>query len=124
MKSVEYDCDNAAEKKGAEARITKLVNQKKAKEHKLAAESERRRKLAEEKKQKELEEKLKQEELLQAEATAIAASEVKQAKIGGEIAQKMIKMCEKYWSKGEHRCYCQKYIEHAPAKIQANSTCN
>ncbi len=40
-----------------------------------------------------------------------------------EIAQKMIKMCEKYWSKGEHRCYCQKYIEYAPDDIQKNSTC-
>jgi len=124
IKSVEYDCDSATEKKDANAWVTKRVNQKKAKEYKLAAESERQRKLAEEKKQKELEEKLKQEELLQAEVAAIAASEVKQAEIGGEIAQKMIKVCDKYWSKGEHRCYCQKYIEHAPAEIQASSTCN
>ena len=80
--------------------------------------------MAEEKKQKELAETLKQEELLQAEAVAIAASEAKQAQIGGEIEQKMIKVCDKYWSIGEHRCYCQKYIEHAPAEIQSNSTCN
>jgi len=124
INSVEYDCDNATEKKDAEAWLSKQVNQKKAIQQKLAVESERQRKLAEQKKQKELAEKLKQEELLQLEAAAIAASEAKRAEIGGEIAQKMIKMCDKYWSKGEHRCYCQKYIEHAPAEIQANSTCN
>ncbi len=123
IKPVKYDCDDVREKMNAEAWVTKQVNQKKAKEQKLAAESERQRKLAEQKKQKELAEKLKQEELLQAEAAAIAASEEKQAEIGGEIAQKMVKVCDKYWSKGEHRCYCQKYIEHAPAEIQANSTC-
>jgi hypothetical protein len=57
------------------------------------------------------------------EAAAIAASEIKQAQLSDEITQKMLKVCDKYWSKGEHRCYCQKYIEHAPASIQASSTC-
>ena len=66
---------------------------------------------------------MKQEELLRAEAAAIAASQAKQAKIGGEITMKMVRVCKKYWDKGEHRCYCQKYIEHAPKSIQESSTC-
>lgn len=123
IKPVEYNCADAAAKKDAEARVTKLVNQEKEKQKKLAAEKEKQRKLAEEKKQQELAAKLAQEEKLAAEAAAIAASEAKQAQIGGEITQKMLKVCEKYWSKGEHRCYCEKYIEHAPSSIQASSTC-
>ena len=62
-------------------------------------------------------------DLVLAEEAAIAASVVKQSQLGDEITQKMLKMCDKYWSKGEHRCYCQKYIEHAPSGIQANSSC-
>ncbi len=123
IRPVGYDCDNAAAKSKATASIAKLVSQEKAKEKKLAAEREKQRKLAEEKKQKELAAKLKQEELLKAEAAALAASQAKQAKIGGEIADKMIAMCKKYWDKGEHRCYCQKYIDRAPSEIQAKSTC-
>ena len=118
-----YDCNNAGAKSTAEAGMAKLINQEKAKERKLQAEREKQKKLAEEKKQKALAAKLKQEELLKVEAAALAASQAQQEKIGGEIADKMISMCEKYWSKGEHRCYCQKYIEHAPSEIQANSTC-
>ena len=124
IKSVEYNCADIVARNAAETRVISLVNQEKAKEKKLASETEKQRKLAEEKKQKELAEKLKQEQKLQAEAAAIAASEAKQAKISNEITQKMINVCEKYWSKGEHRCYCQKYIEHAPVKIQKSSTCN
>jgi hypothetical protein len=123
IKPVAYNCNDAAAKSKAEADITKLVNQEKAKQKKLAAEKEKQRKLAEEKKQRELAEKLKREEQLKAEAAALAASQAKQAQIGDEIADKMVKMCEKYWSKGEHRCYCQKYIDRAPSEIQASSTC-
>jgi len=123
IKSVEYDCDDATSKLGAEVWISKLVNKEKEKNRKLVAKQEKQRKIAEEKKRKAQAEKLKQEQLLQAEAAAIAASQAKQAEIGGEITMKMVKMCEKYWNKGEHRCYCQKYIEHAPKSIQASSTC-
>ena len=123
IKPMAYNCNDAAAKSKAEASIAKLVSQEKAKEKKLAAEKEKQQKLAEEKKQKELAEKLKREEQLKAEAAALAASQEKQAQIGGEIADKMVKMCEKYWSKGEHRCYCQKYIDRAPSEIQASSTC-
>lgn len=123
IKPVEYDCNDAAAKKDAERWVANLVNKEKEKERKLAAEKEKQRKLAEEKKQAELAAKLKQEELLKAEAAAIAASEAKQAQINNEIKQKMLKVCKKYWDKGEHRCYCQKYIDEAPASIQASSTC-
>jgi len=123
IKSVEYNCDDSITKLRAENSVAKQVNKEKEKEIKLAAEQEKKRKLAEDKKQKEVAAKLKQEELLQAEAAAIAASEAKQAKISDEIASKMVGVCEKYWSKGEHRCYCQKYIEYAPKSIQASSTC-
>jgi len=124
IKSVEYSCNDVSAKLEAEAAVTKLVNQEKAKEQQLAAEKERQLKLAEEKKQKEMAEKLKLEEQKKAEAAAIAASEAKQAAISDEITQKMISVCDKFWSKGEHRCYCQKYIEHAPEKIKASSTCD
>lgn len=126
IKSVEYDCGDEVAKKEAEDRLIKSVKQEQAKEQKLAAiavEREQQRKLAEEKKRKALAVKLEQEEKLQVEAAAIAASEVKQAQLGDEITQKMLTVCEKYWSKGEHRCYCQKYIEHAPSGIQASSSC-
>ena len=130
IKQVEYDCDDETAKKEAEIRVIKLVKQEKAKQQKLAAiaadkaaERERQRKLAEEEKREALVAKLELEEKLQMEAAAIAASEIKQAQLGDEITQKMLKVCDKYWGKGEHRCYCQKYIEHAPASIQASSTC-
>ncbi len=135
IKSVEYDCSDATAKNDAETWVIKLVNQQKAKDQKVAAaqakdlaeknkERERLRLLAENKKQKQLAEKLKLEEAVQIEQAAIAASVAKQAQIGDQITQKMLKVCDKHWSKGEHRCYCQKYIEHAPSNIQANSSCN
>jgi hypothetical protein len=123
IKSVEYDCNDASAKIDAETWVTRLVNQEKVKEEKLTAEKEKQLKLAEEKKQKELAEKSKMEEKKRLEAEAIAASEAKQAAISDEISEKMISMCDKFWSKGEHRCYCQKYIDHAPESIRASSTC-
>ncbi len=123
IKSVGYDCNDAMAKLDAETRVTRLVNKAKEKEKKLNAEKNKQRKLAEEKKQKEMAAKLKQEELLQAEAAAVAVSEAKRAEISSEITTKMVKLCEKHWSKGDHRCYCQKYIEHAPKSIQTSSTC-
>lgn len=131
IKSVEYSCSDAGAKKSAEAWVVKLVNQEKAKKQKVAAEREKKRKAdvqrqqqAEAKKKKDLALKQQQDQILQAETAAIAASEIKQEQLGGEITQKMVSMCDKYWSKGEHRCYCEKYIEYAPSGIQASSTCN
>lgn len=128
ISSIEYPCADSAAKRDAEVWVSKQVDEKKDNERKLAAQraadSEKQRKIAEDKRLKDQAAKLEQEKLLQAEAAAVAASEVKQAEINSEITQKMISMCDKYWSKGEHRCYCQKYIEHAPSEIQQSSTCN
>ena len=134
IKPVEYDCGNEPAKKKAETRVISLVKQEKAKQQKSAviaaataaekaAERARQHKLLVQRKQKALAEKRKQEEKLQLEAAAIAASEVKQAQLNDEITQKMLKLCDKSWRKGEHRCYCQKYIEHAPGSIQASASC-
>ena len=43
--------------------------------------------------------------------------------LSSDITRKMIAVCEKNWLQGEHRCYCQKYIEYAPEDIRANSEC-
>ncbi|MFV9615490.1 MAG: hypothetical protein ACNYZG_06005 [Gammaproteobacteria bacterium] len=134
VKPVEYDCGDEAAKKEAETRVVLFVNQEIAKQQRLAAiaaaiavekaaERELQRKLLAEQRQKALAAKLKQEEKLQMEAAAIAASEIKQAQLSDEITQKMLKVCDKHWRKGEHRCYCQKYIEHAPNSIQLSSSC-
>ncbi|MBE9567935.1 MAG: hypothetical protein IMF14_04515 [Proteobacteria bacterium] len=123
IKSVEYECGDASAKMDAERWVTKLVNQEKAKEQALAEEKAEQAKLAEEKEQKAMAVELKQQEQLQLEAAALAASQAKQLELNSEITQKMLKVCQKYWDKGEHRCYCQKYIDHAPEEIQASSTC-
>lgn len=120
IKPVEYDCADISAKKAADQKVDTLVKIQKDIEAK-------QRKHAEEKRQKELAAaeaaRKQQEEKMRLEAAAIAASQANQEKIGSEITEKMVSMCEKYWNKGEHRCYCQKYIDHAPAEIQANSTC-
>ncbi len=141
IKSVEYDCLDEASRKDAEAWVTKLVvaekkkrqanhqsvqaAKKKAAEKKraVALEKEKKRKSAEVNKKNRLAEKALQNTTLQAETAAIAASQANQLKINDEITQKMVNVCRKHWDKGEHRCHCQKYIEHAPSNIQANSSC-
>jgi len=119
IKPVEYPCSDSSAKLQAETLVAKLES----KEQKIIADKKIQLKLAEEKKQKELAAKLLQEQKLQAEAAAIAASEAKQAQLNDEIAAKMIAVCNKFWEKGESRCYCEKYIEHAPSDIQANPSC-
>jgi hypothetical protein len=123
IKVIEYSCVDTAAKLNAETGINNQVNQKKSNDRALAAqrsaEIEKQRKLAEETARQEQAAKLRQAEL----DAAVAASAVNQAKIGGDISNKMVSMCEKYWEKGEHRCYCQKYIEFAPDDIQKNSSC-
>jgi hypothetical protein len=134
IRPAEYDCSDNVAKKEAEAGVIKRVRLEIAKEQKIAAiaaektakkvaEKERRRKLAEEKTRKALEMKLIQEKSLQIEAAAIAASEIKQVQLSYEATQRMLKLCNKIWRNGKHRCYCQKYIRFAPDNIQANSSC-
>ena len=124
IKSIEYKCIDVVAKANAQVLMTQLVSKEDAKQKQVSAEREKQRKLAEEKKQEQLAAKLQEEERIRVEVAALAASQEKQAQLGSEISMKMIGMCEKFWTKGEHRCYCQKYIEHAPSEIQANSTCN
>jgi len=40
-----------------------------------------------------------------------------------KLRQKWLDYDKKLWDKGEHRCYCQKYIKFAPANIRALPTC-
>lgn len=127
IKAVEYECNNPRSKKDAELEIIKLVNEQKAIEKQAVL---AKQKSLKEKQQRELEAKRKKEETLRqqeaqrkAEADAIAASEAKKSVLSSEITIKMVGMCKKFWDKGEHRCYCQKYIDYAPAAIKAGSTC-
>jgi len=123
IKAIEYSCVDSTAKLDAERGINNQVNQKIANDKALAAQRsadiEKQRKQAEEIARQEQAAKLKQVEL----DAAVAASAAKQAEIGDDISNKMVAMCDKYWKKGEHRCYCQKYIEYAPDDIQKNSSC-
>ncbi len=123
IKSVEYDCSDGTAKLEAESWVSRLVNKEKEKKAVVKKEKEKRNKLTAEKEKKQHAKKLKKEKFLQIEAAAIAASQANQVQLGNEIKQKMVNVCKKYWEKGEHRCYCQKYIEYAPSSIQASSTC-
>ncbi|PCI09292.1 MAG: hypothetical protein COB77_00285 [Gammaproteobacteria bacterium] len=140
IKSVEYDCANVTAKNNAEAWIVQLVNQEKMKEKKWAEQKARegaaqkakqqqrvqkrqQQQQAEREKQKRLVAQKNSEEARRVEASAIAASLTRQKQIATEIRQKMVRMCDKFWRKGEHRCYCQKYIGYAPNEIKANASC-
>lgn len=124
LKPVKYICDNAASKANANKAMVGHVNVEKARLKKVAAEKERKRLAAQASKKKAEEEAKRLEEEKKAEQEAIAASQLKQEAIGAEIAAKMLGVCNKMWNKGEHRCYCEKYIDKAPASIQASSTCS
>ena len=127
IKAVEYKCVDIVAKTRAEASVDKLVAEEKVKlqkekekQLKLAAEKDKQRQLAEAKKQKELAAKTERERRVQLEAAAVIE---KQAALGQEISAKMISMCNKFWTKGEHRCYCEKYIQHAPSGIESDPSC-
>ncbi len=127
IKAVEYKCVDIVAKTRAEASVDKLVAQEKEKQQKqkLAAEKDKLekdklRQLAEAKKKKEMAARDEQERRIQLEAAAVIE---KQAALGQEISAKMISMCNKFWTKGEHRCYCEKYIEHAPSGIVSDASC-
>lgn len=124
VKPVEYNCDSESEKEKANASMLALVN--KERERRKATEQENDRKhqaeLAARKKAEE--ERLKKAQKKEADEAAIAASRAKQEAINAEITVKMLGVCSKMWAKGEHRCYCEKYIDQAPEKIRASSTCS
>ena len=116
VKTVEYDCNNEAARSSAQASVDSKVNEIKAQRKKTAAEAERKRKEAEAA-------RLAKEEALKKEQEALAASAALRAELSSDIAKKMIAVCEKNWAEGEHRCYCEKYIEFAPENIKSNPSC-
>ncbi len=116
IQPIAYDCDNVAARINAQASIDLKVEEAQEQRKKAAAEAERKRKQAEAA-------RLAKEEALRQEQAALAESAAVQAELSSDIAKKMIAVCEKKWAEGEHRCYCQKYIEYAPADIKADSSC-
>lgn len=105
IKPVEYNCASAKAKAKAKASIAAAVSKERDRKKQTAASR------AEEEKQRQLEEQ------------AIAASQQKQKELTGEITKKMIGVCKKKWAEGEHRCYCEKYLEHAPPGIKSDPSC-
>ena len=117
IEPIAYDCDNVAARINAQASVDLKVEEASLQRKKAAAEAERKRKAAEAA-------RLAREEALRQEQAALEASAAIQAELSSDIMKKMLAVCEKNWAEGEHRCYCQKYIEHAPAEIRANSECD
>ncbi len=123
IKYIEFNCDDDAARNRAYSSIGKQVKEIDQQRKQAAAEAERKRKAEEAQRAKEEAERLAREEKLKQEQQALAASAAVQAELSSDITKKMLAVCQKQWDEGKHRCYCQKYIEHAPATIRANSNC-
>ncbi len=130
IKSVKYSCNNAVAKKAAKNQIIALVKKAGLREKQRALAEQKKLKAIQEKNKHELDVKRKKQEALrrqqaqhQLEIAAKVNTEAKASKLISEITLKMVGMCRKIWDKGENRCYCQKYIDFAPASIKASSTC-
>ena len=127
IKSIEYVCDDAGAKTKAEASIEAGVVKEREHQAKLVAERERKRKEAEAAKAaklaKELADKKAAEELLAAEQAALADTEASKNEMSADITNKMLAVCQKKWASGKHRCYCEKFLEHAPAGIESDPSC-
>lgn len=117
IKPITYDCDNDAARINAQANVDLQVEEIDQQRRKAAAEAERKRKEAEAA-------RLAKEEALRKEQEALAASAALQQELSSDITKKMLAVCEKTWAEGQHRCYCQKYIEYAPAAIRAKASCD
>ena len=128
IKPVEYVCDDAGAKSEAEASIEAMVVKERKHQAKLAAERESKRKAEEKEKAdklaKELAEKKAAEEKLAAEKAALAATAASKEMMNTDIMNKMLAVCMKKWESGEHRCYCEKFIEHAPTGIESDPSCS
>ena len=116
IQPVAYDCDNVAARINAQASIDLKVEELELQRKQAAQAAERRRREAEAA-------RLAREAALRKEQAALAESAAIQAELSSDIAKKMIAVCEKNWAEGVHRCYCQKYIEFAPASIKPDSSC-
>ena len=116
IKPVQYPCNSVVDENHAHKAMAEQVSQVRKKRE---AEKEKKRKAEIEKKKKEEEARKQLELQQQREAAAIAASKLKQQELSKEIASKMLAMCKSAWGRGENRCYCEKYIDQAPANIKA-----
>lgn len=114
INSLEYVCADAAAKTKAETEIKAQVEKARAIEAKRAADKELERKQAE----------AEQAEKQQAEQAALAEIEASKSQVNAVITDKMLSLCMKKWQKGEHRCYCEKFLEHAPAGIKSDASCD
>jgi hypothetical protein len=124
LAALDYICDDATARAAAANTMSEQVNTERAHLKQLEAEKERKRQadLIAKKKAEEEAKQLEAQKLREQEA--IAASQMKQQEINSEITTKMLGVCGKMWAKGEHRCYCEKYIDQAPEAIKASSTCS
>ena len=108
LKVIKYVCTDEAAKAKARKEMAANVKQQRAKKQKL--------------KQTEAE-RLAREEEKRKEAEAVAENEKNRNKIKSQISEKMIGMCKKKWAVAEHRCYCEPYLEFAPAGIKSDGSC-
>jgi len=121
IKSVRYVCNDARDKVRAQKKVSVAVDkekQRRALVKKQQQEQKRLAALAAQKKQQELEQQK------QAEAKAIEASNEKYQLVLNDLTKKMLGVCNKMWDRGKHRCYCEKYIEHAPSSIESDPSCS
>lgn len=134
IKSVEYACNDLIGRIDAQAAIDLKVDQiyqqrSKASEVKAVTVTKHKQPLAIQKQQQAEHSRLQAEtarlgeQARKKEQQALATSAEVQAELSSDITKKMIAVCAKIWAKGEHRCYCEKYIEFAPANIKSNAAC-
>lgn len=97
--SIAYPCGNKAKKDNAQIKITARVENEKKK---LAMELEA----------------TKQEKLIR---QTSAENNKREAEWAAQQASMWIKRCERHWAKGRSPCYCEPYLDKAPAGI--TSTC-
>lgn len=123
IKTIEYVCNDDADKVKARKQLAvsikaiKLKNEKLAKQKQLRLKQEEAARLKREARQKQLDQE-KEKELKQ-----IAEAESNMLKIRDQVSEKMIAMCNKKWATGVHRCYCEPYIKHAPSNIKSDASC-
>ncbi len=124
IKAVEYTCDSVSDEVAANNKMAKRVGIAREQQKKEAVEKERKLQAELAAKQKaEQEKQLLEQKKKEEEAALLAASQLKRQELNAEITTKMLGVCGKMWAMGEHRCYCQKYIDKAPEDIRANSKC-
>lgn len=115
IKPVRYVCDNAKAKANARKKMAASVKKLRDKRARQAREKRQTEKALA--KQKALEEEKRKEE------EAISKIEQNMNKVRSQVSERMINMCKKKWAEGEHRCYCEPYLEFAPAGISSDKSC-